>query len=307
MSQAYVPTLKITPALDKILLALYKYHLLTTDLVVPAVGSVGSATTVKENIQTLEAKNYLFRFKLATTGGRSPTVCVLAEQGMKYLRDERELDVSFYKHPSEWKQMSSNWLMHPLELNKFIIAADRLSRSYEQIERIIWEHDFLLKGDLLVATSQTGERFGVVPDAIVQFRVKQGTQEELKRRVIWVELERDTHKEKAFTRKLTGIYWVIENGIFEQRYHHPIPRICFVSTAGQEHVEWMREQCRKLLVELRGRVNHDSIRNRMFHFAVLPPLQGPHYDPLAVFALPYWMHPFDEPGEQGKLYSLLEL
>jgi hypothetical protein len=307
MSQAYIPTLKITPALDKILLALYQYHLLTTDLVVPAVGSLGSATTVKENIQSLEKKNYLFRFPLSTTAGRSPLVCVLSEQGMKYLRDERELDIKFYRHPSEWKGMSSSWLMHPLELNKFIIAADRLTRLHEQIEQITWEHDFLLKSDPLVATSQTGERFGVIPDAILQFTVRRGPQETPKRRVIWVELERDTHKEKAFYRKLTGAYWAIENGIFEGRYHHPIPRICFVSTVGQEHVEWMREQCRKLLIEIRGRVNHESIRNRMFHFASLPPLQGPHHDPLAIFTQPYWTHPFDEPGEQGNFYSLLEL
>lgn len=307
MSQAYIPTLKITPALDKILLALYQYHLLTTDLVVPAVGSLGAATTVKENIQKLEAKNYLFRFPLSTTAGRSPLVCVLSEQGMKYIRDERELDISFYRHPSEWKQLSSNWLMHPLELNKFIIAASRLTRLHEQIEQVTWEHDFLLKGAPLRATSKTGEKFGVIPDAILQLTVKRGPQEEPKRRVIWVELERDTHKEKAFTRKLTGIYWVIENGIFEQRYHHPIPRICFVSTAGQEHVEWMREQCRKMLIEIRGRVNPDSIRNRMFHFAAIPPLQGPQLDPFAVFTQPYWTHPFDEPGEQGKLYPLLEL
>src|SRR5438552_2182971 len=91
MGRVYKPTLPITPALDKILFALHQYHLLTTDLVVPAVGSPGAATTVKANIHKLEKASYLYRFPLATTAGRSPLVCVLAEQGMKYLRDEREL------------------------------------------------------------------------------------------------------------------------------------------------------------------------------------------------------------------------
>src|SRR5579864_133252 len=102
MARSSTPKIVITPAFDKILFALYQYHLLTTDLVVPAVGSPGSATTVKDNIRKLEQAGYIVRFPLATTAGRSPLVCVLAESGMKYLRDDRGLDLSLYKPPARW-------------------------------------------------------------------------------------------------------------------------------------------------------------------------------------------------------------
>src|SRR6266567_4633933 len=100
MARPYIPKIVVTPALDKILFALYQYHLLTTDLVVPAVGSLGAATTVKENIRKLEQAGYIVRFPLATTAGRSPLICVLSEQGMKYVRDDRELEIAFYKSPA---------------------------------------------------------------------------------------------------------------------------------------------------------------------------------------------------------------
>ncbi len=299
MGRVYKPTLPITPALDKILFALSQYHLLTEDLVVSAVGSLGSSSTVKANIKKLVEASYLYRFPLATTAGRSPFVCVLADQGMKYLRDERGLEIAFYKHPSEWKAMSSNWLMHPLELNKFIIAAHRLA-GHSGVQVTSFEHDYLIKSKPLVYVDEKGKAHGVIADAIVNFAMP-------KRRVVWVELERDSHSKKAFGEKFTNIYWVIAKGIFESRYHAELVKVCFVSTAGDDHVAWMRMIARQALRDITtGHVNPKSYRNRLFHFACIPPLQGEEIYPRNTFLEPYWMHPYDLEGEKETRYPLIE-
>jgi hypothetical protein len=300
MARPYKPTLPITPALHKILLALYHYHLLTTDLVVLAVGSPGAATTVKLNIQKLEKAAYIYRFKLATIAGRSPLVCVLAEQGMKYLRDEQGREIAFYKPASEWKAMSSNWLMHPLELNKFIIAAHHVPEQ-SGVRVTSFEHDYLLKSDPLVYLDEKGKAHGVIPDTIINFAVP-------KRRVIWVELERDSHSKKAFAEKFTNIYQVIAKGIFASRYHAELVKVCFVSTVDDEHVGWMRMIARQELHTItQGHVNPKSYRNRLFHFARVPALQGGDINPVKTFIEPYWMHPFDLEGEKDTRYPLIEL
>jgi hypothetical protein len=301
MARPYIPKIAITPAFDKILFALYQYHLLTTDLVVPAVGSPGSATTVKDNIRKLEQAGYVSRFPLATTAGRSPLVCVLAESGMKYLRDDRGLSIAFYKSPAQWKRMSSNWLMHPLELNKCLIAANRLENLTNGAVCVSsWEHDYLLKSSSLTYFDDKGKAHGVVPDAIINFAVP-------KRRVVWVELERDSHSKKAFEEKFMGIYWVIAKGVFEQRYNIELVKVCFVSTVDEEHVQWMRMIARRVLSEISGMVNPKSYRNRLFHFAAIAPLQGEEIDPVNVFLEPYWYHPYDGEGQQNVAYPLLEV
>jgi hypothetical protein len=196
--------------------------------------------------------------------------------------------------------MSSNWLMHPLELNKFIIAAHRLEKYKEGISVSSWEHDYLLKTSSLVYQDGTGKAHGVVPDAIINFAVP-------KRRVVWVELERDSHSKKAFEEKFTNIYWVIAKGVFKQRYNTELVQVCFTSTVDEEHVNWMRIIARKVLSEISGKVNPKSYRNRLFHFAAIPPLQGDEIDPVNVFLQPYWYHPFDGEGQQNVAYSLLEV
>src|SRR5450631_567396 len=100
-------------AQEKILLTLARYHLLTADLLIPAVGSVGSATTVHKNILRLSEANYIYRFPLATKTGKSPLVCVLGDRGVKYLRDEWEIEVCFYRKPSDWDRFTREWLIHP--------------------------------------------------------------------------------------------------------------------------------------------------------------------------------------------------
>jgi hypothetical protein len=299
MRRAYKPTLPINPALDKILFALYNYHLLTTDLVVPAVGSPGAATTVKANIHKLEKASYIYRFPLATTAGRSPLVCVLAEQGMKYLRDERGLEIAYYKPASEWTTMSSSWLMHPLELNKFIIAAHRMP-AHSGVRVTSFDHDYLIKSDPLMYLDEKGQAHGAVADAIINFAVPD-------RRVIWVELERDSHSKKAFAEKFANIYWVIAKGVFESRYQAALVKVCFVSTVSDEHVAWMRMIARQVLHDItQGKVNPRSYRNRLFHFAHIPPLQGGEIHPVETFLEPYWMHPYDLEGETETRYTLID-
>ena len=196
--------------------------------------------------------------------------------------------------------MSSSWLMHPLELNKFLSAATRLARlTNGAIGVSSWEHDYLLKTSSLVYHDATGKAHGVVPDAILTFALPH-------QRLVWVELERDSHSTKSFTEKFTHIYQVIANGIFAQRYHTELVQVCFVSTVDDEHVHRMRTIARQVLQEITGGlINPKSYRNRLFHFACIPSLQGAEIDPRTVFLEPYWQHPYPSEGQPDGLHSLL--
>lgn len=305
--QAYRPRVAIPQKYEKILLALYQYYLLTTDLLVLAVGSPGAVSRVKEYVRHLEELAHVVRFPLRTTIGRSPLVCVLAVDGMKYLRDEKQLPMRDHTFPEEWKRFASTRLLHPLELNKFIIAASKVGAYHPQIALASFEHDFLLKRTPLRSTTPYGTMRGVIPDVLLNFAVKKEPDAPAKRRVVWVELERGTYHRAEFEQKFHDIYQVIEQGVFEARYGAPLVKVCFVSTQGADHVQWMRMITRQLLLKLRGRVNEKSRSNRTFHFAAIPPLQGGMISTPEVFLAPYWQHPFDPAGQEQIRYPLLEL
>jgi len=292
---------------EKILMALYQYHLLTTDLLVPAVGSPRSISRIKEYIHHLEELEHIARFPLRTAAGRSPLVCVLAVDGMKYLRDEKQLPIGSYTPPAEWKRLASTRLLHPLELNKFIIAASKVGDYHPQIALASFAHDFLLKSTPLLYTTPFGKKRGVIPDAILNFAIRKEPDAPAKRRVVWVELERGTYHKAEFAQKLHEIYYVIEQGIFEERYGAPLVKVCFVSTHGADHVQWMRMIARQLLLKLRGRINEKSMRNRTFYFAAIPSLQEGRISTPEVFLTCYWQHPFDPAGQEQIQYPLLEL
>jgi hypothetical protein len=293
---------------ETILRALYRFQVLTTDLVVRAVGSVGAASTVRANIAWLANKDndYIARFKLST-GGNGPAICVLSEQGMKYLRDELGYDMRFYKPPSHWKGMSSEYHMHPLELNKFIIAASKITEFDKRITLTSWQRDYEIQPNPLRAKEPyTGIEHVVVPDAVLQFGVQLPTG--LKRRIIFVELERNTHKRKAFEDKIRGLFFVAGTGVFEDRYNHPLPRIALVSTVSDEHVSWMKEQTEAILQqsypELRPgeQIKPDSRFNVMFHLQKVPSLLDGDIDVSSTFITHSWLHPIGE-----ELYSLLDI
>jgi hypothetical protein len=305
--QAYRPRVAIPQKYEKILLALYQYYLLTTDLLVLAVGSPGSGSRVKAYVRQLEEWAHIARFPLRTAAGRSPLVCVLAVDGMKYLRDEKHLPMRDYTFPEEWKRFASTRLLHPLELNKLIIAASKVGEYHPQIALVSFEHDFLLKRTPLRSTTPYGTMRGVIPDAILNFAIRKEADAPMKRRVVWVELERGTYHRAEFEQKFHDIYQVITQGVFEARYRVPLVKVCFVSTQGADHVQWMRMIARQLLLKLRGRVNEKSMSNRTFYFAAIPPLQGGVISTPEVFLKPYWQHPFDPVGQEQVRYPLLEL
>lgn len=278
-----------------LLRAFYRFQVLTNDLAARAVGSAKSAPRVKTYILTLVEKRCLARVKkLETPVGNGPYLYVLAEQGMKFLRDEYGYDMKFYKPPSEWKEYSSNYLMHPLELNKIIIAASKIPG----VTLTAFERDFELQANPFIALERDGTKHYVIPDAVLQLTINATG----RRRILLLEHEREKHKKKAFVDKLRGLYFVAENQLLKERYNHEIPRIAFTSSTDADHVSWMREQTRDLLTSLRGQVKPDSIRNRMFHFRTVPALQGGDIDVLNTFLEPSWYHPLTD-----DLYSLLDI
>ncbi len=303
--------LEIKEAGDKILCTLARFHLLTADLLIPAVGSLGSATTVHKNLLRLSVAKYIYRFPLATKTGKSPLVCVLGERGVKYLREERELEVAFYRKPSEWDRFSSEWLIHPLELNKFLISANLVGKLISLpngVSRILVTeclHDFTLKSAPLVYTDGEGNKHGVIPDALLTFGIVRNPNEARKKLTLWIELERNSHREKAFTQKFKDIYHVIENRVFDGRFGGRTLKVCFVSTIDMEHVEKMRRLAREELLRLRSYTSPQDPQNLVFHFGLIPSLQQEAIDTRQVFLSDYWLHPLD--SEETRRYPLIRM
>lgn len=306
MSKPALPKLEIKTAGEKILCTLARFHLLTADLLIPAVGSLGSATTVHKNILRLSEAQYIYRFPLATKTGKSPLVCVLGERGVKYLREEKEIEVDFYRKPSEWDRLTSEWLIHPLELNKLLLSAHLVGKSISLPNVILVTqclHDFTLKSSPLVYTDGEKNKHGVIPDALLTFDIlRGGTTKPL---TLWIELERNSHREKAFCQKFRDIYHIIENRVFDERFGTRTLKVCFVSTIDNEHVEKMKRLAREELLRLRSYTKPQDLQNLIFHFGLIPSLQQEAIDTRQVFLADYWLHPLD--AEQTRRYPLIKM
>jgi hypothetical protein len=298
---------------DRILTrALYPFHILTGEQVTDVLYSPGSLKRVKGYLKELTDTEYIQAFPVPLGSGQPPFAYALAEKGKKWLKTEHGLEVPFV-----YRATMAN--LHTLELNKFLIAAKNLEKvaplrphgnpvtsEMEDMPAVFVadiRHDFDLKAEPIKTTTREGRTVSIVPDALLDIQVRFPNTRKRNRRVVVIELERDTHRTKPFAEKLQDYIDVIRQEALQTYLKTYNFLICYVSTIGMEHVEKMQRITREVLVKNFGQIHPASDTNTTFHFAAIPPLRGKPIDIASTFLKPYWYVPF---GEKDARYQMID-
>jgi hypothetical protein len=281
--------LALTPALERILVeAIYPFHFVTADQVTQLLYAPGALNGVKAHLKRLADGGYLDRFYLPTGYNLRPYVYMLGRKGKEYFQEEKGWEVPKLPKLSVMQTRSHSFLMHLLETNSVIIAAKLLEKRHPSVYLERFEHDMQLKATPFTAIT-AGKKISVIPDAVLDVRVRIPNTTKKNRRLLWIELERGTNNERDVLGKLSDIYEVLDREVFQQRYNTYNIKVCYLTTAGNADMERLRRLTRKMLQEKREHVSFEL--NQLFNFLALSPL-GNEIDVRALFLHSSWLHPF---------------
>lgn len=242
-------------------------YVLTPEQVCKLLYSAGSLRRVEKDMLSLVNKGVLRRFKLAVPEGKRPFLYTLTEdvglETMKML-GFHESEVYFQK-PSK-SEGSYDRMVHLLELNDFLILVKLFAKKSLFVLSVDIKHDLLLKSQPIQIMQDNGERLDVVPDALLDFNIILGGSE-LKRAVVWVELDRGTHKVTAFKQKIKNILEAERKGAILERFNTEEITFAYVTTDKEtDRVKDMRMWVRSL----RDEIGPYSRENRQFKFFYIP-------------------------------------
>jgi len=267
----------ILPREAKILQLFHPFPYLTDTqalhlLAARGIYKLGSAKAISAKLKRFTEENYLYRTTplVDIVGGSAFYVYWLGAKGRHYLADEYHYDFSEWRHPSRMTDfVKSSHVWHCLGVTDFLIAASYLPHVNNHIQIKTMFHDFTLKREM--------QGCPVIPDGLIKFA--SGDEP-----CIWLELDRDTEKEEAFTSKLRRIIALMGHG-FDEWFETPLALFtwAFVTPLGEHRVGEMRTACEKLLHEMK----HEQLGEK-FLFAYLPTSCDPHH----VFLSPVWEMPF---------------
>jgi hypothetical protein len=278
---------------DRLLQAIYRYHMLKPEQLTRRYYSRGSLTFVKARLKHLTDLGYLDANEQPTTRGRSPFFYILASKGIKYLK-EAGFEVNRYYRPSR-KVEYLPFLLHTFSVNDVLIAAELLADSVSQLTLVEMQHELVLKQDpcKVPVSKERWPRNGnkgarqvsIIPDGWLDFRYDRGVDIQERRMCIWLEVDRGTVGMKDFKEKATAILIFYESGAYQKRFGTNSLRVAFATTDGMARVKQMRIWLRDIF----SKQQEKSGMAERFVCTALP--NG--IDPYTLFLTPVWYVPFD--------------
>jgi hypothetical protein len=314
---------RFTVAMDRILTeGFYNFHFLTAELITRLFYSPGTLVTVKKYLKELEDEKYLSHIVLPTATGKRPHIYILGYRGKKYL-EEKGLEAKVFYKQSEAILLNYPFLTHTLEINKFLIEAMRLEKfsplrphidfeagkgmTTQNLPAVflnIMDHDILLKRQPFYVTPLTGETFGIIPDAVFEFRVRLPNKAQKHRKLFWLEIDRGTHRNDKILHKIEQILIMHESNIFQSRYGGAWDiKYCFVSTVGNDRLEKLRILTRQAIEKMYTEEERRK-KGALFLFATFPSLREESVNPDVLFLSPYWLKTY---GDKSNRYPLINL
>src|SRR5436305_3049949 len=174
----------ITPVRHLLLEAILQHKLLNAEQLTRRYYKSGSLVTVKNRLTVLKREQYVGYLTLPTTEGNGPYLYFLARNGRDYFQ-ELEEDVKEFYRPGKEKEKHYATLMHLLELNDVVIAAQLFPRFAPAYSLVEFQHDldlqhepFYIPVDRSVKALVEGviketwreETIKVIPDALWEVR-----------------------------------------------------------------------------------------------------------------------------------------
>src|SRR2546423_9837465 len=151
----------VTQVYHLLLEAILDLKLLNAEQLTRRYYNAGSITTVKNRLTLLTRSGFIDFLKLPTTEGNGPYLYFLARNGRDYFEDQEE-DVKEFYRPGKEKEKQYLTLLHVLELNDVLIAAQRFPKFAPAYSLFEFQHDLDLQHD----------PFSVTVDRSVKARVE---------------------------------------------------------------------------------------------------------------------------------------
>ncbi len=308
----------------EILKYVMEYYILTTWQLVNLHYSPTSATRANTKLQVLSgnhpqtpAEHYLHRDGLAKKTAGNPTyLYFLATDGINYLRKNGYPSLTRRFRPSEAGEISYNAVLHALNVNDILIAGRNLPKVAPDIRLAAWMHDFDLQKqparvsyERRLSDTRGGgiseETAKVIPDGMLDFRMRLVNAEKERRRVILPEIDRDTETNiEAFKKKISAyVYYSLPGGAFEEMFGKTNKRVAWIVTkGGQRRMNTIKKWCEDELME-QG-LEHEF---NLFRFTYVEPgteiskltrevkkREALAIDPKDFFLSPLWYKPFHQ-------------
>src|SRR5256714_7256663 len=182
--QSKITPFTITPVRHLLLEAILQLKLLNAEQLTRRYYKAGSLVTVKNRLTVLTQKKYVDFLQLPTTEGNGPYLYFLARNGRDYFQ-ELEEDVKEFYRPGKEKEKHYATLMHLLELNDVVIAAQLFPKFAPAYSLVEFQHDLDLQHEPfyipversvkalvegVVKETRRDETIKVIPDALLEFR-----------------------------------------------------------------------------------------------------------------------------------------
>jgi hypothetical protein len=309
----------VTAVHHLLLEAILQLKLLNAEQLTRRYYKAGSLVTVKNRLTVLTREHYVDYLKLPTTEGNGPYVYFIARKGRDYFQ-ELEEDVKEYYRPGKEQEKHYFTLMHVLELNDVIIAAQLLPKYAPVYSLLSIQHDRDLQYEPLsvsVARSVTArvegvikeawreETIHVIPDALLEFRRTPSRipGKPFDRVGIWLEHNR-TGGAKRFKPKIRAIMELIDSGAYRTLLDVDTLKVA-ITTSGSEYRKrklrkWTEEVLEEIGQHERGtalsvearRISKRYETSNVFYFAATPPFATGCIAPRTFFLEKVWYQPF---------------
>jgi hypothetical protein len=309
----------VTQVYHLLLEAILELKLLNAEQLTRRYYKARSITTVKNRLTLLTRYGFIDFLKLPTTEGNGPYLYFLARNGRDYFQDQEE-DVKEFYRPGKEKEKYYLTLMHVLELNDVLIAAQRFPEFVPAYSLVDLQHDLDLQHEPFSVTVERSvkarvegiiketwreETLTVIPDALVEFRRTPSRipGKPFDRVGIWLEHNRKGGAKK-FKPKIRAILEIIGSGAYRALLDVDSLKVAITTSGGEYRKRKLRTWTEEVLEEIgqkeRGTALSTEARRVMkryetinvFYFAATPPFATGCIVPRTFFLENVWYQPF---------------
>ncbi len=267
----------ITPADERILLALNRHHHLSAEQVRRLLYGRGSLKYAYARLKRLVDAGLVSHDQARGMVG----VYAVSGTGRIYLTS-LGFDVLPRWRASEEKELGASYYRHALAVADVLIAAKLLAQDHASIALTTMRHDRELRHRFAVPVRlANGVTRGVIPDGWLDFRI---TMVDGRFRIpVVLELDRGTHERRRWQQKVEALV-AFAAGPYQEAYGAASLIVAVVATPGETRRVELTTWTEGLLQALR--VEHEA---DLFRFTSADPIA----DSVGFFCGPVWYRPFD--------------
>ena len=245
-----------------------EYYLLTPWQLISLRYSPASLTHVQTLLQTLSGNYekdpvaaYLRRRGLyPQTFGNTVQLYFLGTPGMKELAKLGYSITTRHKRIDKIEELSYPPLIHTLNVNDVLIAGRKLPKAAPDIHLESWLHDYDLQTTPAYVDlerrnadgSITQQTVKLVPDGMLDFRLRLANSDKERRRVLLLEVDRGSETNiEEFKRKIHAyIPFAMPDGAFTDLFGSANKRVVWIVTKrGKDRMETIKKWCEDELIK----------------------------------------------------------